>query len=75
MEQTPLRKIRLERGLSLEIVARAIGLDTGNLSRVERAEQGISLEKAELLVGFFDGEITELEILYPQRYMQGAQVA
>lgn len=64
---TPLRTLRLKRGLTLERVAKGIGWDTGNLSRVERG-QPTSLERAEKLVKFYRTGITEMEILYPSRY-------
>lgn len=65
---TPLRKVRLGKGLTLTEVARSTGIDEGNLSRLERGEQGASPDVAEKLTKFYDGEVTELEILYPERY-------
>lgn len=66
--QTPLRKVRLEQKLTISEVASAINFDAGNLSRLERGIQAASLEIAEKLANFYRGKITELEILYPQRY-------
>lgn len=71
---TPLKKARIARGWTLTEVsdrlaaAGADRTDTGNLSRVERAEQRASTALAENLCRIFDGEITELHILYPERY-------
>lgn len=64
---TPLRRLRRARKLTLETVAAAVGTDTGNLSRIERGKQ-TSLALAEALVGYFGNGITEAEILYPERF-------
>lgn len=66
---TPLRKIRLERGLTLTEVSRATDIDEGNLSRLERNAQRASPDKAEILSKFYEGGISELEIIYPERFM------
>lgn len=66
---TPLRKMRVEKGLTIAEVSLATQIDVGNLSRIERGRQVTSLETAEKLARFFKGEITEMQILYPQRYM------
>lgn len=73
--QTPLRKMRVEKGLTITEVAIATQLDVGNLSRIERGVQVTSLETAEKLSKFFKGKITEMQILYPQRYMKAADTA
>ena len=65
--QTPLRQIRKSKGLTLSEVAIATNIDVGNLSRIERGTQVTSLDKAEAISRFFDGEVTEMEILYPKR--------
>lgn len=65
---TPLRAIRCSKKLRLIDVARAVGIDTGNLSRIERGVQKPSLLLAESLSCFFDGSINELQILYPERF-------
>lgn len=71
---TPLRKARFNRHWTLHDVSErlvALGadrIDTGNLSRVERGEQRASISLAENLCQVFDGELTELHILYPERY-------
>lgn len=70
--QTPLRKMRVEKKLTIAEVAIATQLDVGNLSRIERGIQVPSLETAEKLSQFFKGKITEMQILYPQRYMKTA---
>jgi len=66
---TPLRKMRVERGLTLADLSVATNIDVGNLSRIERGKQLTSIETAEKIARFFDGAINEMQILYPQRYM------
>ncbi|PEI02668.1 transcriptional regulator [Pantoea agglomerans] len=67
---SPLRILRMSQGKTLSEVAVAIHLDVGNLSRIERGLQVASLDVAERLAVFFEGEISELEILYPQRFQK-----
>lgn len=66
---TPLRKMRVEQGLTIAEVSRQTAIDVGNLSRIERGIQVTSLETAEKLSKFFGGKISEMQILYPQRYL------
>ena len=66
---TPLRKIRDQKKFSLSEVANCVSSDPGNLSRIEKGLQKPSLKLAEQLVQFFNFEITEMELLYPERYM------
>jgi len=66
---TPLRKMRVEKGLTIAEVSKMTEIDVGNLSRIERGKQITSLETAEKLSKFFDGKISEMQILYPHRYM------
>lgn len=67
---TPLKAIRLQRGLSLTEVSTAVHIDSGNLSRIERRQQTPSLELAERLSKFYGAAVTEMQILYPERFMQ-----
>lgn len=67
--KSPLRQIRERKGQTIVEVSRAVQTDPGNLSRIENAKQNASPELAEKLVKHFDGEISEVEILYPLRYM------
>lgn len=64
---SPLKQARLARGLTLEQVASGVGIDTGNLSRIERGLQVPSKELAEALVKYFDNEVNETQIIYPER--------
>lgn len=72
---TPLRKMRVEKGLTISEVAMATQIDVGNLSRIERGAQVTSLDNAEKLSRFFKGKISEMQILYPHRYMKADTAA
>ncbi|EOV9674759.1 helix-turn-helix transcriptional regulator [Cronobacter turicensis] len=71
--QSPLRKLRNAHGYTLSHVAVGVQVDPATLSRIERCEQVPSVELAERLVKFYDGEIDELQILYPSRYQTTEQ--
>lgn len=64
----PIRTIRIKRGNTLSEVAKAVGTDAGNMSRIERGVQRPSPEMAEKLARHFGYAITEMEILYPERF-------
>jgi putative transcriptional regulator len=66
--KTPLRRMRESAGKTIVEVGRSVGVDPGNLSRIENGKQKASTELAEKLAKFFEGSITELEILYPERF-------
>lgn len=73
---TPLKKARLAKGWVLEDVVsrlRRIGgsADVGNLSRIERGLQKASVEMAASLVRVFGKRsLSEMQVLYPERYME-----
>jgi len=67
---TPLRRIREKKKMSLAEVAVDVNCDAGNLSRIETGKQNPSLDLAAALSKFFKNEISEMEILYPERYME-----
>lgn len=75
---TPLKRARIAKGWSLEDVVRRLvelgePFDTGNLSRVERNKQRASLKLAESLVKVFGKRtLTEIHVLYPERFQQSA---
>lgn len=69
---TPLRRIRKARGLSLQALADASGVDKSNLSRLERRMGKVSAEAAADIVKVLGKGISELHILYPERYMKKA---
>lgn len=66
--QTQLRILRKMQSLTLYETAKAVGIDVASLSRIERGRQKTSLVTAEKLSQFFNGAISEMEILYPERY-------
>lgn len=67
--KSPLRQIRERKGQTIVEVSRAVSIDPGNLSRVENGKQKASTELAEKLAQHFAHEISEMEILYPDRFM------
>ena len=64
---TPLRAARKARGETLQQVGAAVGIDTGNLSRIERGLSAPSLALTERLVKHFSGAVTAVEILWPEQ--------
>ena len=65
---TPLKRLRTKRGVSQEAVAGATGIDQSTISRIENGAP-TTPENATKLVEYFGREqITELHILYPERY-------
>ncbi|TDB41641.1 helix-turn-helix domain-containing protein [Photorhabdus khanii] len=66
---TLLRLARLERGLTIAEVADQVNCDAGNLSRIERGLKKPSLELAEKLSRFYASELSEIQILYPERFI------
>lgn len=71
--ETPLRRVRRRLGRKLSDVAKAIDFDAGSLSRVERGLQTAMPDVAEKLARYYGGEISEMEILYPERYVRVVQ--
>lgn len=65
---TPLRKARRDTGRSLNEVAEAVGTDPSNLSRIERGDHAPSTELAARLASYYGHRVTEMQILYPDRY-------
>jgi putative transcriptional regulator len=68
--KSPLRQVRESKGQTIVEVCRAVGTDPGNLSRVENGKQKASTELAAKLTQHFENEINEMQILYPERYVQ-----
>lgn len=77
---TPLKRARTAKKWTLADVAARLALlgdsiDSGNLSRVERGVQRASTTLAENLSRVFDGEVTEIHILYPERFKAASEAA
>ena len=67
--KSPLRQVRERKGQTITEVGRAVTVDPGNLSRIENCKQKASTELAEKLAKHFGHEISEMEILYPDRFI------
>lgn len=67
---TPLEKIRIGRKHSIYDVANAAGCAPSTISRIEKMKGRASPEMAEKISNFFEGEITEEQILYPHRFIE-----
>jgi len=65
----PLRKARQSKGMTLQQLEKIVGVDTGNLSRIERFQQKASTDLAAKIAAVFAGELTEMHLLYPERYV------
>ena len=60
-----LREIREKRKLTLAEVAREVGTDAGNLSRIETGSQVPSRDLARGLYSFYDGKVSLAAIYDP----------
>lgn len=56
--------------MTLQALAELVGSDVGNLSRIERGAQIPSAELAERICKQFDGEVNELQLIYPERFSE-----
>ncbi len=65
---TPLRKARLASKMTIQEVAALVNCDPGNLSRMERNIQRPSAEVAEKLAALFGPKLSEIQIIYPERF-------
>lgn len=68
--KSPLRQAREKRGMTLNALARKVGSDVGNLSRIERGVQVPNAQLAERICAEFSGEVSELQLIYPTRYVE-----
>lgn len=68
--KSPLRRVREAKGQTIVEVCRAVGTDPGNLSRIENGKQKASTDVAAKLAKHFVDELTEMEILYPERFCE-----
>lgn len=69
--KSPLQKIRKETQKTLGEVAKDVVIHPSNLSRIERGLQQASPELAADIckLEYFAGKISEMEILYPERFI------
>ena len=68
MSMTPLERYRKGRGLSQAALARAAATDQGTISRIESREQVASPQLAEKIALATGHAVTEMQVLYPDRY-------
>ncbi len=66
--QTPLKAARERAKVTTYEVSRGVGMAQSHYSRVENGEAGASPEVAARLASFFGHAVTEMQILYPERY-------
>lgn len=66
-----MRLARIKSNRTLTEVASAAGITKGALSRIETGTGAASKQLAEVLSRIL-GNITEMEILYPERYVKAA---
>lgn len=64
---SPLRRARKASGKTTTEVAAAVGVDQSSISRIERGTHRATSQVAEAIAKFL-GNVSELEILYPERY-------
>ena len=55
-----IRALRTQKGLTIAEVAAAVGMDRGNLSKLERGLIGISTEQARKLAGVLECTVDEV---------------
>lgn len=65
----PLKHARKARKMTLTELANLVHVDSGNLSRIERFQQKSSTDLAERIAAVFAGQLTEMHLLYPERYL------
>lgn len=66
---TPLRRLREQQKITINELSQAVGIDVGNLSRIERGLQRVSLDRAQRIADFFSNEISVMEIIYPRHQL------
>jgi len=71
MSDTPLKRARVKAGRTLVEIGRAIGVSEATMSRPERGLRHVSPMQAEALARELG--IGELEILYPDRYVEATK--
>lgn len=65
---SPLKRLRVSRGLTTTAVAKAVGINQGQYSRIENGAK-TTAETAQRIVEFFGRDaIDEVRVLYPERF-------
>ena len=65
---SPLRSLRLKRGLTQKEICLAVGIDQAHYSRIETGQAVATADVAKRLAEYFGHAVTEMQILYPERY-------
>ena len=66
--QTPLGKLRRAIGLTTVELGAMVGMDNGWISKLENVLNRPSPLAAEKLVAVFRNELTEMHLIYPERF-------
>lgn len=73
---TPLRQEREKRGLTRTAVALELNIDNSHYSRIEKGQAAPSKKMAEEIARYFGHAVTEMQVMYPERYViQDKEVA
>lgn len=72
---TPLYRARIATGKTQRVVANDNGIDPGQYSRMERGIDPLTPERAEALSRYFGSAVSEMELLYPERYPAPTEAA
>lgn len=73
-QQTLLRKVRTDNGLTLRQVADGTKIDFSGYAKMEKGQQRVGAQTAEKIIRFFskrvpEAGLNELHVIYPERYM------
>lgn len=70
---TPLKTLRVKKGLTTTAVAAKVGIDQGTYWRIENGA-GTTPETAEKIARYFAADgLTEIHVLYPERFVAPKQ--
>lgn len=65
LSMTPLREARKRRGLTVAEVAKAVGTDPSNMSRLELGHHPPPRELARALYRFYEGDVEPIDLYDP----------
>ena len=67
MKNHPLKKYRAGKNFTLEEMAKILEVSIASVSRIERGIQGVTPELAAHIEKITNGQITRMELLYPEK--------
>lgn len=70
---TALKRARQKSGKSQAEIAEAVGISQATLSELELMKHKPTPDTAEKLVGVLGGDLTEMMLLYPERYLESTK--